>query len=67
MSYAFRKEKATQYSSGLNLNYGNEKWNLYSDVSYTENKNYGKSTGIFNYNNGQKISIMETQNFLIII
>lgn len=54
MSYAFRKEKATQYSSGLNLNYGNEKWNLYSDVSYTENKNYGKSTGIFNYNNGQK-------------
>lgn len=36
------------------MNYGNEKWNLYSDVSYTENKNYGKSTGIFNYNNGQK-------------
>ena len=32
------KGKATQYSSGLNLNYGNEKWNLYSDVSYTENK-----------------------------
>lgn len=54
MSYAFRKENATQYNSGLNLNYGNEKWNLYSDVSYTENQNYGRSTGIFNYNNGQK-------------
>ncbi|ATL43496.1 outer membrane beta-barrel family protein [Elizabethkingia sp. HX WHF] len=54
MSYAFRKEKSTQYNSGLNLNYGNEKWNLYSDTSYTENQNYGKSTGTFNYNNGQK-------------
>lgn len=53
-SYLFRKENATQYNGGLNLNYGNEKWNLYSDISYTENQNYGKSTGIFDYSSGQK-------------
>lgn len=52
--YLFRKEKYNVYNSGLNLNYGGEKWNIYFDVSHTENNDFGRSDGIFNYHNGQK-------------
>ena len=31
--YTFRKEHYDQYKSGLNLNAGGEKWNIYSDIS----------------------------------
>lgn len=52
-SYTFKKVNYDTYSSSLNLNYGSEKWNMYSDISYAENRDLGNSWGIFNYNNGQ--------------
>lgn len=54
MYYLFRKENYNAYNSSLNLNYGSENWNIYSNISYNENTDYGESTGIFNYTDGQK-------------
>ena len=52
--YLFRKENYDAYNSSLNMNYGTEKWNIYSDISYYDSRNFGKANGIFNYNDGQK-------------
>lgn len=52
--YTFRKEGYDQYKSGLNLNAGGEKWNVYSDINYTDNHNQGEAKSVFNYNNGNQ-------------
>lgn len=52
--YTFRKEKYDQYKSGLNLNAGGEKWNIYSDINYYDNHNQSKARSAFNYANGNK-------------
>lgn len=52
--YTFRKENYDQYKGGLNLNAGGEKWNIYSDINYSDNHNHGKSRSAFNYENGNK-------------
>ncbi|WP_160136492.1 outer membrane beta-barrel family protein [Chryseobacterium sp. c4a] len=52
--YLFRKEKYQVYNGGLNINYGDEKWNMYSDISYNENNDYGTSNGVFKYWDGQR-------------
>ncbi|WKS95395.1 outer membrane beta-barrel protein [Riemerella columbina] len=51
-SYLHRKNNFGTYQGGLNLNYGTEQWNLYSDFSYAKNRDSGTSRGTFYYKNG---------------
>lgn len=53
--YLYRGNKYGASNSSLNLNYGASKWNIYSNVNYTTNKDKGYSRGYFDYDNGQSI------------
>ncbi|WP_334126223.1 outer membrane beta-barrel protein [Empedobacter brevis] len=49
-----RKENYNAYNGALNLNYGTEKWNIYSDISYSDSKDFGHTESAFNYFNGRR-------------
>ncbi|MBV7440041.1 outer membrane beta-barrel family protein [Weeksellaceae bacterium TAE3-ERU29] len=51
-SYLHRKSDFGTYKGSLNLNYGTEQWNLYSDFSYAKNRDLGESEGTFLYKKG---------------
>lgn len=53
-NYIYRKDKYGSYNGNLNLNYGTSKWNIYSDIAYTDNNDLGKYNGSINYYSGQK-------------
>lgn len=47
--YLYRKMENASHNGSLNLNYGAEKFNVYSSLNYTTFQNSGNSEGSFNY------------------
>ena len=52
--YLYRKEENASHNGSLNLNYGSEKFNVYSSLSYTTFQNQGNSSGTFRYADGSR-------------
>ncbi|MBB5648191.1 outer membrane beta-barrel family protein [Pedobacter cryoconitis] len=52
--YQYKNKNYDRYGGGVNLNFGTDKWNAYSDISYTKNEDLGITRSDFDYFDGRK-------------